>query len=187
MNFEVKQDGRRKARLVAGGHLVDPMGITSRSTVVKAISVRLPDLIAHRDNLPVLLCGNIGNAFITAQCMEKIFTHAGSEFGEREGSVLIFKEALYGLRSSSRAFRAHFAVSDFQLRATTVTSGCASEKRRTASTTSAHTWMISKSLQETRIIGNHISLAHSYTNRLVPQSIIWVMTITIQKRRTHGS
>ncbi len=41
MIFEVKQDGRRKARLVAGGHMVDPMGINSRSTVVKGISVRL--------------------------------------------------------------------------------------------------------------------------------------------------
>ena len=108
MIFEVKQDGRRKARLVAGGHMVDPMGINSRSTVVKGISVCLLDLIAHRDNLPVL-CGDIGNAFITADCMEKIYTHAGPEFGDREGSVLVFKKALYGLRSSSRAFSAHFA------------------------------------------------------------------------------
>jgi hypothetical protein len=68
MIFEVKQDGRRKARLVAGGHMVDPMGINSRSTVVKGISVRLLDLIAHRDNLPIL-CGDIGNAFITAKCI----------------------------------------------------------------------------------------------------------------------
>jgi hypothetical protein len=29
MIFEVKQDGRRKARLVAGGHMVDPMGVNS--------------------------------------------------------------------------------------------------------------------------------------------------------------
>ena len=108
MIFEVKQDGRRKARLVAGGHLVDPKGINSRSTVVKGISVRLLDLIAHRDNLPIL-CGDIGNAFITADCMEKIFSRAGPEFGDREGAVMIFKKALYGLRSSSRAFRAHFA------------------------------------------------------------------------------
>lgn len=65
MIFEVKQDGRRKARLVAGGHMVDPMGINTRSTVVKGISVRLLDLIAHRDGLQIL-CGDIGNAFITA-------------------------------------------------------------------------------------------------------------------------
>jgi hypothetical protein len=106
--FEVKQDGRRKARLVAGGHLVDSMGISSRSTVVKGISVRLLDLIAHRDNLPIL-CGDIGNAFITADCLEKIYSRAGPEFGDREGSLMIFKKALYGLRSSSRAFRTHFA------------------------------------------------------------------------------
>ena len=43
MIFEVKQDGRRKARLVAGGHMVDPRGINPRSTVVKGISVRLLD------------------------------------------------------------------------------------------------------------------------------------------------
>jgi hypothetical protein len=108
MIFEVKQDGRRKARLVAGGHLVDSMGISSRSTVVKGISVRLLDLIAHRDNLPIL-CGDIGNAFITADCLEKIYSRAGPEFGDREGSLMIFKKALYGLRSSSRAFRTHFA------------------------------------------------------------------------------
>ena len=108
MIFEVKQDGRRKARLVAGGYLVDPKGINSRSTVVKGISVRLLDLIAHRDNLPIL-CGDIGNAFITADCMEKIYSRAGPEFEDREGCIMIFKKALYGLRSSSRAFRAPFA------------------------------------------------------------------------------
>ena len=106
--FEVKQDGRRKARLVAGGHLIDPKGISSRSTVVKGISVRLLDLIAHRDNLPIL-CGDIGNAFITADCLENIYSRAGPEFEDREGAIMIFKKALYGLRSSSRAFWAHFA------------------------------------------------------------------------------
>ena len=108
MIFEVKQDGRRKARLVAGGHLIDPKGISSRSTVVKGISVRLLDLIAHRDNLQIL-CGDIGNAFITAKCLEKVYSRAGPEFREREGSIIVFRKALYGLRSSSRAFRAHFA------------------------------------------------------------------------------
>ena len=108
MIFEVKQDGRQKACLVAGGHQVDPMGINSRSTVVKCISVRLHELIAHRDNL-TNFCGDIGNAFITADCMEKIYSRAGPEFEEREGAILVFKMALYGLRSSSRAFRAHFA------------------------------------------------------------------------------
>ena len=34
MNFEVKMDGRRKARYVAGGHLTDPPAFMTYSTVV---------------------------------------------------------------------------------------------------------------------------------------------------------
>ena len=47
MIYEVKPDGRRKARLIAGGHLVDPCSISTRSTVVKGVSVHLLDVIAH--------------------------------------------------------------------------------------------------------------------------------------------
>ena len=79
-----------------------------RSTVVKGISVRTLDLIAHRDNLTTL-CGDIGNAFITADCLEKVYARAGPEFGDAEDSILLIKKALYGLRSSSKAFRSHFA------------------------------------------------------------------------------
>ncbi len=53
MKFEVKQDGQCKARLwvVAGGHMVKLRGISSQSAVVKSISIRLLDLIAHHDSL----------------------------------------------------------------------------------------------------------------------------------------
>lgn len=108
MIFEVKQDGRRKARLVAGGHLVELHGINAKSTVVKSISLRLLDIIAHRDNLKIL-CGDVTNAFITANCLEKVYAYCGPEFQDRQGCKVIFKKALYGLRSSGRAFRAHFA------------------------------------------------------------------------------
>ena len=76
MIYEVKQDGCRKAHLVVGGHLVDPCGIGTCSTVVKGVSVRLLDVIAHHDNLKVL-CGDVGNAFVTAPCLEKVYTRAG--------------------------------------------------------------------------------------------------------------
>ena len=110
MIFEVKQDGRRKGRLVCGGHLVDPRGISTKSTVVKGISVRLLDLIAHRDNLTTLH-GDVGNAFITANCLEEVHAIAGPEFGEeREGAIMTINKALYGLRSSSRAYRETFAA-----------------------------------------------------------------------------
>lgn len=108
MIFEVKQDGRKKARLTIGGHVVDANGISTRSTVVKTISVRLIDLICHRDGL-TLKHGDVGNAFITAKCLEKIYSRATPEFGERSDAIVILNKALYGLRTSGRAFRNTFA------------------------------------------------------------------------------
>ena len=61
--FELKQDLRRKARLVIQGFTIDPRDLETRSTVVKGISVRLLDVITHRDNLKILT-GDVGNAFI---------------------------------------------------------------------------------------------------------------------------
>ena len=110
MIYEVKNDGRRKGRLVAEGQHVDPRGLSLYSSVVKTISVRLLDIIADRDGLEIL-CGDVGNAFVTANCLEKVYSRAGPEFGDKEDAILILSRALYGLRSSSRAFRLHF--SDF--------------------------------------------------------------------------
>jgi hypothetical protein len=56
-----------------------------------------------------MLCGDVRNAFITAPCMEKVYSIAGPEFGQRSGSMVVLRKALYGLRSSGWAFRAHFA------------------------------------------------------------------------------
>jgi hypothetical protein len=41
----------------------------------------LLDLIVHHDGLRTLW-GDIGNAFITADCLEKIYSIAGPEFDE---------------------------------------------------------------------------------------------------------
>ena len=46
---------------------------------------------------------------MTAPCLEKVYSYAGPEFGQREDSVLIIRKALYGLKSSSRAFGQYFA------------------------------------------------------------------------------
>ena len=127
MIFEVKQDGRHKARLVAGGHLVKLHGMSSKSTVVKGISVRLLDIIAHRSKLETI-CGDVGNDFVTAPCLEKVFPRAGPEFGDKEDSIVIIIKALYGLKSSSRAFRTYFAdfirTAVFSQQDTIVTFGC---------------------------------------------------------------
>jgi hypothetical protein len=110
MIFEVKQDGQCKARLVACGHMVEPRGINSQSLVVKGISIQMLDLIAHCEGLKTL-CGYVGNALITADCLEKIYSIAGLEFGEQEDSVMLLAKANYSLRLSSHAFHATFANS----------------------------------------------------------------------------
>jgi hypothetical protein len=109
MIFDVKQDLRRKARLVAGGHLVDSLDNNVYSSTVKGISVRMLYVIAHKRNLK-LLCGDVGNAYVNAYTNEKVFSRCGMEFGQEYfGKTLTIKKALYGLRTSSERWWSHFA------------------------------------------------------------------------------
>jgi hypothetical protein len=71
-------------------------------------------LLASLNELEVLAC-NIQNAYLTADCREKIYIIAGPEFGSEEGSVMIIQKALYGLKSSGAAFRAHLAETLYDL------------------------------------------------------------------------
>ena len=66
------------------------------------------DIIAHSRGYSIL-CGDIGNAFITAPCLEKVYSRCGPEFGGLEGYIVIMQKALYGLKSSARAFRLFLA------------------------------------------------------------------------------
>ena len=104
MIYSVKaEDGRYKARLVAGGHVVDSSNYTTYSSTVEGLSIRLLRLIARQQGLSIMT-GDIGNAFIAAPCKERIWTRAGPEFGDKEGSVIEFNKALYGLSTSPKAF-----------------------------------------------------------------------------------
>ena len=100
--FEVKQeDLRRKARMVAGGHVVDSTMYESYSSVVQTMTLRFLQTVVVNQNLKVVT-GDIGNAFVHALTNEKIWTKAGPEFGKRQGCKIIFKKALYGLSTSAR-------------------------------------------------------------------------------------
>lgn len=50
------------------------------------------------------LCGNIGDTFVAAPCIEKVYARTGVEFGDQKGCIIIIHKALYGLKSSARAF-----------------------------------------------------------------------------------
>jgi hypothetical protein len=107
--FDVKMMTlQRKARLVAGGHMTDPPKENVYSSVVSRDSVRLAFLAAALNDLDVL-AADIQNAYLTAPTMEKVYTIAGPEFGSDAGRPAVIVRALYGLRSSGKMFREHFA------------------------------------------------------------------------------
>ena len=102
MIFDMKQeDLRRKARLVAGGHVVQSSMWESYASVVQQRTIRILETIALNEGLS-FVTGDIGNAFVQADTNEKIYTIAGKEFGNKQDCVVILKKALYGLATSAR-------------------------------------------------------------------------------------
>ncbi len=114
MIFDIKQDGRRKARLVIGGHVLDSENMDTYASVMKAISARLLMVIASNNNYEVMV-GDIKNAYLYADCDIKVCTRVGPEFVEAgykelpEGSLARVGRALYGLPTSGRNWRYHLA------------------------------------------------------------------------------
>ncbi|KAI2506217.1 Reverse transcriptase (RNA-dependent DNA polymerase) [Fragilaria crotonensis] len=105
---------RRKARLVANGNETEAPATLTYSSVVSRDSVRIALTIASLNQLEILAC-DIQNAYLTADCREKIYIIAGPEFGSEEGKVMIVRKALYGLKTSGAAFRAHLAETLYDL------------------------------------------------------------------------
>jgi hypothetical protein len=112
MIFDVKQDMRRKARLVLGGHVIDASGHDTYASNMKGISSRILMLIAAANDLSILT-GDIGNAYLYANTNEKIYCRTGEEFrnsGYGEGGELaVLVKALYGTKSAANRWHAHLA------------------------------------------------------------------------------
>ena len=106
--YDVKHDGRHKARLVAGGHLTETPVNSVYSSVVSLKGIRLIIFLAERNSLPIWGT-DIGNAYLEAITKEKVCIIAGPEFGPREGHLLIIHKALYGLRSSGLRWHERFS------------------------------------------------------------------------------
>ena len=109
MIFDIKLDGfRRKARLVAGGHMVETPPIMTYTSVVPRDTVRIALTIAAPNDLQVK-ASNVQNAFLTTPCEEKIWTKLGPEFGVDAGKSAILTSVLYGLKSAGVSFGNHIA------------------------------------------------------------------------------
>ena len=71
--------------------------------MVSCESVRIAFAVAALNKLDVLVA-DIGNAYLNADCREKVYTIAGPEFGSNAGKHIVITRALYGLKSSGAAY-----------------------------------------------------------------------------------
>jgi hypothetical protein len=114
MIFDVKMDFTRKARLVAGGHLTDPLEALTYSSVVSRDSIRLAFMLAKLKGLDVIMT-DIGNAYLNAEVTEKYYAIAGPELGELQGRTVVIVRSLSGLKAAGAAGNHHLANELMQL------------------------------------------------------------------------
>ena len=109
MCFDVKFDGRHKARYVANGsHTADP-GDDIYSGVVGIDAVRIALFLGELNGLKICAT-DISCAFLQSKCLEKIYTRAGAEFGPQlEGRLLLMNKSVYGTKTASAAFHEFLA------------------------------------------------------------------------------
>ena len=101
-------DFTRKAQFVANESTTDAPVALCYSSVVSRDSVRIAFLVAALNDLDVFDC-DIGNAYLNAPCLEKIWFQAGIECGQSvRGRVMRLTRALYELQSSGASWRKIF-------------------------------------------------------------------------------
>ncbi len=109
MIFDIKiEDFRRKARMVAGGHMTGAPMIMTYTSVVSRETIRIALTLAALNDLEVK-AADILNAYISAPTKEKVWCVLGPEFGLNASKSAIIVRALYGLKSTGAAFHAHLA------------------------------------------------------------------------------
>ena len=106
--FDVKFDGRHKARFVADGNLTDLPLDDVYSGVVSIKGIRLVIFLSELNRLQ-LVATDVGNAYLEAYTKEKVYFIAGPEFGSLHGHILVIVKALYGLRTSGARWHDRFA------------------------------------------------------------------------------
>jgi hypothetical protein len=85
MMFYIKMEVfRRKAQLVAGGHMTDVLAIITYSSVVWHETVCIALTLAALSDLEVKVA-DMMNSYVTAPTEETIWTILGSVFGDDQG------------------------------------------------------------------------------------------------------
>ena len=105
--FDVKFDGRRRARLVANGRVtIGPPEAEVWSGVVDTVTVRTAIFLAMHNSMKIL-AADISSAYLMAFTKEKMYTCLGPEFGDWGGKLALINKALYGLVGSCAQFHRH--------------------------------------------------------------------------------
>ena len=91
--YDVKHDGRHKARMVAGGHRTEVPVDSVYSGVVSLAGIRIVTFLAELNDME-LWSTDIGNAYLESFTKEKVAFIAGPEFGEFAGHTFIIRKAL---------------------------------------------------------------------------------------------
>ena len=108
--FDVKFDGRCKARLVAGGHRTPNVPREEvYSGVVGMDTIRMAFVLASMNELEVC-AADISTAFLYGKTREKVYVIAGKEFGEHAGKRMVIEGGLYGLKTSAARFHEECAA-----------------------------------------------------------------------------
>ena len=103
--YDVKNDGRHRAGVVAGGHLTPEPG-PGESVYSGVVTLRGMKTVMFLAELNYLKLWNtdISSAYLEAYTTERVVIIAGPEFGERQGHIFVIWKALYGLRFSGKLF-----------------------------------------------------------------------------------
>ena len=107
MIFDVKmKDFPLKARLVAGGHMMETPDTMTYARVVSRETVCLA-LVIDALNYLEIKYGDVMNAHITVPIEEKVCSTLRPEFGNDAGKRALLFRALYGLKPAVDDFCAH--------------------------------------------------------------------------------
>ena len=104
-----------KARFVVNGSRTEVEPERTYASVVSRDSIRIALLYAALNNLDIL-SGDMAAAYLNAPATENVYFHCGAEFGHLESCLAFLTKALYGLKTSARAWRMHLAqVLEFEM------------------------------------------------------------------------
>ena len=104
MIFDVKkEDFRRKARHVVGGHKINSSHVESFSSVTQSMSTRMMLNVAESCELKAM-GGDFRNPFPHAPALQKACAVAGEEFGEMMGRIVEVIQSTHVMATVSRSF-----------------------------------------------------------------------------------